>query len=166
MESSADPYNLEEMIVKYLGSGKELYDIMEVDTLLRGELVNLLVRIRACASRKSQLPQYVDVTHVSITSCDDRTSTKYIALCKRHYSCQISATGTCCFLLFPVGDTYNRVCGCIRAYQFGIPDGFAPHHVATLNIGINEPYLTGISITHRGILGMSPTDGGTAATHI
>lgn len=39
VESSADPYNLEEMIAKHLGTGDEAYDIMEVDTLLLGDLV-------------------------------------------------------------------------------------------------------------------------------
>ena len=38
VESSADPYDLDTMSSTYLGTGKEAYDIMEVDTILLGEL--------------------------------------------------------------------------------------------------------------------------------
>ena len=39
VECSADPYNLEQMVSVHLGVGKEAYDVMEVDTMLLGELV-------------------------------------------------------------------------------------------------------------------------------
>ena len=39
VESSADPYNLKTLISTNLGTGEEAYDVMEVDTLLLGELV-------------------------------------------------------------------------------------------------------------------------------
>ena len=42
VESSADIYNAEKMTSTYLGTGKDAYDVMEVDTLLLGEVVECL----------------------------------------------------------------------------------------------------------------------------
>ena len=58
----------------------------------------------------------------------------------------------------------NRGCGRIKAYQFGTPDAFFHHNGNAL--GINEAYLSGISITHGSTLGIPPLSGGTDATHI
>ena len=38
--TDADPYNLEYLGSKYLGEGPDAYDVMEVDTILLGEIVN------------------------------------------------------------------------------------------------------------------------------
>lgn len=39
VDSSINPYNLKQMTSTHLGTGKEAYDVMEVDTILLGELV-------------------------------------------------------------------------------------------------------------------------------
>ena len=84
----------------------------------------------------------------------------------RLYACTVKIINplTCDTISFPVESTYNRVCGRIQAYQFGTPDAFRSHH--TSNRGINEAYLSGISITHGGTLGTPPASGGIDATHI
>ena len=85
---------------------------------------------------------------------------------ERPYTCQISTVNpvTCDTISFPVDASYNRVCGCIKAYEFGTPDAFFQHNGNAL--GINEAYLSGISITHSGTLGLPPSLGGTDATNI
>ena len=57
------------------------------------------------------------------------------------------------------GREYTRVCGRVRAYEFGRADAFRGH---IRDRGINEAYVTGVSLTHGGDLS------GTAdlATHI
>ena len=57
------------------------------------------------------------------------------------------------------GREYTRVCGRVRAYQFGSASAFEGH---ITDRGINEAYVTGVSLTHGGDLS------GTAnlATHI
>ena len=57
-----------------------------------------------------------------------------------------------------------RLYGRVKAYQFGTPDAFFQH--TTNSLGINEAYLSGISITLGGTLGMPPHSGGMDATHI
>ena len=51
-----------------------------------------------------------------------------------------------CLFSIPVSAEYNKVCGRIKAYQFGNPDAFSQHTLGS--ISINEAYLSGISITH------------------
>ena len=49
---------------------------------------------------------------------------------------------------FPVnGGEYSRVCGRIRAYQYGAPDGFWAYHHGYVTT-IDGPYVNGVSITH------------------
>ena len=57
-----------------------------------------------------------------------------------------------------------RLYGRVKAYQFRMPDAFFQHTANSL--GINEAYLSGISITLGGTLGMPPHSGGMDATHI
>ena len=47
-----------------------------------------------------------------------------------------------------VGIKYSRVCGQIRGYQFGTPDGFDPFSSQNPHPTIDNVYVDGISITH------------------
>ena len=82
---------------------------------------------------------------------------------EKPYTCIAGTSGhsICDTISFPVDGTYNRVCGRIKAYQFGTPDGFVLGLL--YGIGINGAYLSGISITHGGDLG---DETGVPATHI
>ena len=65
--------------------------------------------------------------------------------------------GDCTLITISVNDMeYNGVCGRIKAFQYGTPNGF----LNTTNI--SDTYLTGISLTHGGNLS-DPDD---PATHI
>ena len=86
---------------------------------------------------------------------------------ERPYTCGIDSdmfSRGCGILTIPVrGREYSKVCGRIRAYQFGTPDGFFLFHGASSD-SINEPYLTGISLTHGASLQTGTS--GEPATHI
>ena len=42
---------------------------------------------------------------------------------------------------------YNRVCGRIKAYQYNRPGAFHPYY-SNRNLGIDDAYIDGISLTH------------------
>ena len=46
------------------------------------------------------------------------------------------------------GVQYQQVCGRVRGYQFGSPDGFHRHEVCPAPCTIDNVYVDGISITH------------------
>ena len=55
---------------------------------------------------------------------------------------------SCDSVFFPVNDgAYNRVCGAIRAYQYGRTDAFEPYDDRRATT-IDEAYVTGVSLTH------------------
>jgi hypothetical protein len=43
---------------------------------------------------------------------------------------------------------YSKVCGRIRAFKTGTPDGFTPHGVREQNPTIDGNYVDGVSLTH------------------
>ena len=81
------------------------------------------------------------------------TSPRYEHLC----GIGDTGTGVCSTVEIHVYGNYNAVCGRIKAYQYGTGNAFESGAA-----GINEPYLTGISLTHGGSLGDTIAD----ATHI
>jgi dynein heavy chain len=49
---------------------------------------------------------------------------------------------------FPLsGVKYSRVCGKIKAYQYGTPDAFYPYY-ANRDVTIDNHYVDGVSLTH------------------
>ena len=81
----------------------------------------------------------------------------------RPHTCVLTAAvsgGQCVDTPFTLTEPYSSVCGRIDAYQFGSHTAFAG---AVGGSGINEAYLSGVSLTRGGDLG---NPGGTAATHI
>ena len=64
---------------------------------------------------------------------------------------RVTHTGTaatCDSVAFPVaGGGYNRVCGRIKAYQYGYPDAFEAYHDGDVTT-IDGAYVSGISLTH------------------
>ena len=72
---------------------------------------------------------------------------------ERPYTCDaktiIRGTEICDLLTISVRDReYSKVCGRIRAYQYGTTDGVFPH--SAYSSEIIRAYLSGISITHGG----------------
>ena len=58
-----------------------------------------------------------------------------------------NSQGSCDSTIYPtMGQTYSRVCGRIRAYQNRDTIAF---HLLTTGRTIDQPYLDGVSITHR-----------------
>ena len=52
----------------------------------------------------------------------------------------------CDSVFFPVsGGEYSKVCGMIKAYQWGSPDGFRPSQQANI---IDGGYVDGVSVTY------------------
>ena len=55
---------------------------------------------------------------------------------------------TCNSITFPVsGGEYSRVCGRIKAYQYGAPDAFYAYHHREVTT-IDGAYVCGVSVTH------------------
>ncbi len=54
----------------------------------------------------------------------------------------------CTSIVFPTHSVrYSRVCGRVKAYQYGSPDGFGPYHDDRSRT-IDGAYVDGVSITH------------------
>ena len=72
--------------------------------------------------------------------------------CNPTRTCVIKSRNANCSSVFFTthGFNYSRVCGMIRAYQFGIPDAFG--NSSLRNSSIDSNYVDGISLTH----GVSP----------
>ena len=65
-------------------------------------------------------------------------------------SCGRSGTEerSCDSVFFPVGgEEYTRVCGKIKAYQFGVPDAFFAYFLDN-TLTIDDAYVSGLSVTH------------------
>lgn len=59
------------------------------------------------------------------------------------------SSGACSSSVFSTDLKFSKVCGRINAIQFGTPDGF---YNAVYGIGMEGPYIDGISITYRSSL--------------
>ena len=86
---------------------------------------------------------YLDMTDPSTTCPSGWQLTGYS---KRTCGRASHGTFVCDSVSFPVsGGEYNKVCGRIKAYQWGSPDGFyLPQQAPTMNSG----YVDGISVTY------------------
>ncbi len=61
-------------------------------------------------------------------------------------------TAGCTSIVFPTHSVqYSRVCGRVKAYQYGTPDAFAPYYYHR-SYTVDDLYVDGVSITH----GQSP----------
>ena len=61
--------------------------------------------------------------------------------------CGQNATGCEGTLFSALGLSYSRVCGQLRGYQFGTPDGFDPYFFNN-NVQLIQGYVDGVSITY------------------
>lgn len=67
--------------------------------------------------------------------------------------CTITQGASCQSVNFPTNSVrYSKMCGRVKAYQLGTTTGFFPFQFTSNNVGIDDIYLDGVSITH----GMSP----------
>ena len=101
--------------------------------------------------------EYLDFRDSS-TTCPSPLTTLTM-FTERPYTCGLQSVmiSTCELLTIPLNSRkYSKVCGRIRAYQYGTPNGFASGQT------INEPYLSGVSLTHGGNLASTAIP----ATHI
>ena len=82
------------------------------------------------------------------TSCNCPTGLNLTSYSKRTCGRSHTTQGGCSSTTFSVGGSpYSRVCGRIRAYQFGITAAFLQYIEFTR--GINSHYVDGISLTHE-----------------
>ena len=89
---------------------------------------------------------YLDMTDPSTTCPSSWNMTGY-----SKKTCGRATNGfrTCDSVTFPVsGGEYSRVCGRIKAYQWGGPDAFYTYHHGRVTT-IDGAYVAGISITHN-----------------
>ena len=92
---------------------------------------------------------YLNMTHPGATCPEGLRALSYNNL--DHQLCsKIGNGGGCSSVYYPSPINYNKVCGQVRGYQYGSPDGTAP------NLGgepaqirtIDELYVDGVSITY------------------
>ena len=87
---------------------------------------------------------YLDMTDPS-TTCP--SGWKLTGYSKRTCGRATDGINTCDSATFPVrGREYSRICGKIRAYQWGGTDAF--RKVLQKNITIDDAYVDGVSVTH------------------
>ena len=67
---------------------------------------------------------------------------------RKPHTCGRTGSELCHMTSFPVDGAYSRVCGRIRAYQYGIGVGFGDFHY--FNTALDSWYLDGVSLTHGG----------------
>ena len=80
------------------------------------------------------------------TNCP--TGWRLIPYSKRTCGKVIISGLSCDSVFFPVtGGHYNRVCGTIRAYQYGRTDAFEAYHDGSVTT-IDGAYVAGVSLTH------------------
>ena len=68
-----------------------------------------------------------------------------------------TSAAACTSVYYPTLNTYSHVCGMIKAYPIGSPEGFkiyGQRPMATTNPNISTNYVDGVSMTH----GMNPRD--------
>ena len=141
-------------------SASELSDLVNIVEEKKEKVEKVKDFTHPCGGSGWEQVEYLDFRD-SGTSCPSAFAQTLYP--ERPYTCGIksSASGTCDLLTISVGGReYSKVCGRIRAYQFGTTDGFALYVV--FGITISFSYLSGISITHGGTIG-DPSD---PPTHI
>ena len=88
---------------------------------------------------------YLDMTNPNTTCPSGWQPTGYS---KRTCGRATDGTNTCDSATFPVrGGEYKRICGRIRAYQWGQPEAFALSHIGHVTT-IDGVYAEGVSLTH------------------
>ena len=88
---------------------------------------------------------YLDMTDPS-TTCP--SGWKLTGYSKRTCGRATDGINICDSATFPVrGGEYTRICGRIRAYQWGSPNGFHNYHTGTVTT-IDGAYVEGVSVTH------------------
>ena len=88
---------------------------------------------------------YLDMTDPSTTCPSGWQLTGYS---KRTCGRASTTAYTCDSVTFPVsGGEYSRVCGRIKAYQWGVTQVFYSYHYGYVT-SIDEQYVSGISLTH------------------
>ena len=87
------------------------------------------------------------VAHLNMTDSNQHCPSGFRLITSPKRTCGTPGR-KCVNTTFPLnGVKYSRVCGKIKAYQFGIPNGFGPYYY---NYGrtIDSPYVDGVSLTH------------------
>ena len=88
---------------------------------------------------------YLDMTNPSTACPSGWQLTGYSkSTCGRF---RTTASRICDSAIFPVREEYSRICGRIRAYQWGHPDAFAHYHYNHITT-IDGAYVDGVSLTH------------------
>ena len=88
---------------------------------------------------------YLDMTDPSTTCPSGWNATGFS---KRTCGRATDGRDTCDSVQFSTGSEYSRVCGRIRAYQWGITEAFRNYHYGLDTVTIDNAYVDGISLTH------------------
>ena len=90
------------------------------------------------------------IANLNMTDPNQQCPPKWALITSPVRTCGRTSTGsnTCDSVTFPVnGASYSRVCGRVRAYQVGQPNGFYGYSQGRRS-SIDNDYVVGISITH------------------
>ena len=87
------------------------------------------------------------VAHLDMTDTNQRCPSGFRLITSPKRTCGTPGS-RCVSTTFPLnGVKYSRVCGKIKAYQYGSPDAFGPYN-NDRSITIDNPYVDGVSLTH------------------
>ena len=91
------------------------------------------------------------VAHLDMTDTNQHCPSGFRLITSPKRTCGTPGS-RCVSTTFPLnGVKYSRVCGKIKAYQYGSPDAFGPYFFNRA-ITIDDSYIEGVSLTH----GQSP----------
>jgi hypothetical protein len=94
---------------------------------------------------------WMRVAHLDMTDTNQHCPSGFRLITSPKRTCGTPGS-RCVSTTFPLnGVKYSRVCGKIKAYQYGSPDAFAPYY-ANRAATVDNRYVDGVSLTH----GQSP----------
>ena len=89
---------------------------------------------------------WMRVAHLDMTDTNQHCPSGFRLITSPKRICATPGS-RCVSAIFPLnGVKYSRVCGKIKAYQYGSPDAFGPYN-NDRSITIDNPYVDGVSLT-------------------
>ena len=91
---------------------------------------------------------WMRVAHLDMTDPNQHCPSGFRLITSPKRTCGTPGS-RCVSTTFPLnGVKYTSVCGKIIGYQYGSPEGFGRYYTSNFNLGINDSYVDGLSLTH------------------
>ena len=88
------------------------------------------------------------IAHLDMSDPDQQCPSNWRLITTPVRACAGRTSFACDSVVFPSNCvSYSRMCGRVSGFQRGSTDAFG-HHIYDNNIGLEDPYLDGVSLTH------------------